>query len=289
MGTDSDIVETVRAVVVRQIERDELVLPVLPGAAARALNLLSRPNLGLDEVAALIETDPLLAAQIVRLANSAAFGGAQPVQSILAAVTRLGTAELRLFLVESSARQVLESRDRRIARMCRGLWEHSLAVALLARDLAAIVAAAVTDVAYLGGLLHDVGKPVLASMLLDAEQRLYGRRTTTWILPETWMRLISEAHRPVAVALSAGWGLPEAVGRGIREAHQYDSSEPHSPANAVRLANALAKKAGIAVGVADAEELDELIFVGAQLFGLDDVAIGRLQGSIKERVSARLA
>jgi putative nucleotidyltransferase with HDIG domain len=284
----ADVASRMEAEVMRRVAADQLVLPVLPAVAARALSLLGRNDFSFAKVAELIETDPLLAARLLKLANSAAFAGAQRIESILACATRLGASELRVFLLESAARQVLESRDKSIAELCRGLWEHSLAVAVLARDLVKKSGGRAADEAYLGGLLHDVGKPVLAATLLDAEQRLLGSKTAVWLTPETWMRMVSTNHRRVGVTLADRWGLPEDVARAIRHCDQYDEAEPRSLANAVRFANALAKKADIFVGEMDPDETASLVFIGQQLFGLDDAAVATLLKTLRERINGRL-
>lgn len=282
--SERDVARQVQEAVLRRVATDDLALPSLPAAAQRALDLLSRDDYELREIASLIEKDPLLAARLLRLANSAAFGGAQKVDSILGCVTRLGATEVRVLLFETAARQVLESHDRRIVEICRGLWEHSLAVAVLARDVAMAARSPAAGGAYLAGLLHDVGKPILAAMLLEAEQRLLGKATRTWIVPETWLRLIAESHRNIGVALAERWGLPEEVGRSIQSCGEYDTAEPRSLANVVRFANALAKKAGVYVGAVDQDEIASLIFVGQQLFDLDAADADSLIEGLHDRV-----
>src|SRR6185503_16437383 len=98
--------------------------------------------------------------------------------SVLQAVTRFVVQKLRTFLIEASARKVFESRDARIAEASRGVWEHSLAVAIMARDVAAFANCGAPEFGYLGGLLHDVGKPIVAAMLLEAEKSILAVKPT---------------------------------------------------------------------------------------------------------------
>lgn len=286
--TDAEVTSQVADVVLKRIASDDIVLPALPVVASKCLGLLSGPDFSLSHVANLIESDPILAAQVVRLANVASRAPVTPVRSILECVTRIGASELRVFLLESSARRIFESSDRGISEMCRGLWEHSLAVALLARDLLEQARAAHPEAGYLGGLLHDIGKPVTAAMLLEAERRLRGKQTQTWFDPEGWSELISRTHRVVGVALAQRWGLPESVRRSISECDDYDSSDTHSTANAIRFANALAKKEGVYVGAVDPEENKSQVFVGRALFGVDDERERDLTTYLKERVNERM-
>jgi putative nucleotidyltransferase with HDIG domain len=286
---DAVIAERIQAEVLVRMESDDLILPTMPLVVSKCLGLLDDPDLSLREVAQVIETDPLIAAQIVRLANVAARAPSSPIRSITDCVTRLGISELQLFLIESAARRMFESSDRHIAQICRGLWAHSLAVAILTRDLVREARNGRADEGYLAGLLHDIGKPVVASMLLDAERRLRGIRTQSWIMPAAWLRIISGSHRRVGVALAAKWKLPDSVRNAIRDGGDYDPVEPHSLANAVRLANAITKLEGVYVGAMDETETAATVSTGRALFGVDDAQLKYLTTYLKERVNERLA
>jgi putative nucleotidyltransferase with HDIG domain len=211
-----------------------------------------------------------------------------PVKSIAECVGRIGGNELRLFLLEASARRTFESVDRDISRLCRGLWEHSLATAIVARDLLRQVQVKQPEAGYLSGLLHDIGKPVVATMLLDAETRLRGTRTQSWFPPATWSVLISSIHRRVGTALAVKWGLPASIAHSIRDCVDYDSTDSHCDANAVLLANALAKREGIYVGEIDEDEVASQIFAGRALFSVDDEQLTYLTRYLKDRVNERM-
>src|SRR5262249_31647460 len=153
----------------------------------------------------IVEQDPLIAAHMLRLANTAAYG-AGGVRTLEAAVARLGLAKLKTILFELSARQGFQSHDGRLAAATRAVWGRSVAVAPGARDLCALSSiAAEADTAYLAGLLHDIGKPLVASMLLEAEKLITGGVPTGWITSDAWMQIIARSHRPVAMALSQKW------------------------------------------------------------------------------------
>jgi putative nucleotidyltransferase with HDIG domain len=286
---DAAIANRIQEAVLHRVEADDLILPTMPVVVSKCLGLLDNPDRSLRDVALVIETDPLIAAQIVRLANVASRAPVGPIRSISDCVTRLGASELHLFLIETAARRMFESTDRHIAQICRALWGHSLAVAILTRDLVREARNGRADEGYLAGLLHDVGKPVVATMLLDAEQRLRGKRTQSWIMPAAWLRIISGSHRRIGVALAEKWKLPAGVRDSIRDAGDYDPVDPHALANAVRLANAVTKVEGVYVGAMDEEETAAIVASGRALFGVDDGQLKYLTTYLKERVNERLA
>jgi putative nucleotidyltransferase with HDIG domain len=282
------VAEQLQNVVLKRLEDDKLVLPPMPSVATRCVELLQRTDFNVTKISELLETDPILAARMLRTVNSAGMATRQPATSIQAAVTRLGQRNLRAVLVEASVGTVFESRDRRIAEAARGLWQHSVAVALLARDLAILVGLPEPEEAYLSGLLHDVGKPVLATLLLEAEKAVVSRTSKGFLASDEWLRALSHSHRPVGVALAKKWQLPGPVVKAIEDCGDYDSNDRKSVANVVRFANAVTKQQGLYVGTFDAEDINALVMIGRSLLGLEDEALVRLAGGLRDKVLNRV-
>jgi putative nucleotidyltransferase with HDIG domain len=274
--------------ILRRLEEDKLVLPPMPSAATKCLDMLQRPDFNMGKVGELLESDPILAARVIRTVNSAAMATRQPATSIQAAVTRLGQRNLRAVLVEASVGSVFESRDRRISEAVKALWTHSVAVALLARDVAILVGLPEPDEAYLAGLLHDVGKPVLAILLLEAEKAIVARTSKGFLGSDDWLKVLARSHRTVGVALAKKWQLPGPVTKAIEDCADYDSTDRKSVANVVRLANAVAKQQGLYVGLFDPEDVNALVMIGRSLLGFEDEALVRLAGGLRDKVQGRL-
>jgi putative nucleotidyltransferase with HDIG domain len=278
----------VESAVLKRIESDDLLLPSLPSVVLKAMALLGREGAALADVATVIEPDPVVAARLVCLANSAALASRQPATTILHAVTRLGAAPLRAFLIEISASAVFSSRDPAINEACAGLWEHSLAVGILARDLVTLSGATDPETVYLGGLLHDIGKPIVAAMLLEAEQRLLGRQTIGWFGSDTWVRLVQNTHRRVGVALARRWQLPATVATAVEQAGSYDTENFLCATNLVRLANAQVKVMGMYVGDVDDQACQSLVALGSVMIGVDPKQIEAACDGLGDRVRRRL-
>jgi HD-like signal output (HDOD) protein len=141
--------------------------------------------------------------------------------------------------------------------------------------------------AYLTGLLHDVGKPVMAILLLEAEKMMSSRTTKPWIGSEEWMRSLQRSHRPIGIALAKRWALPAAVVNAIEQCSDYDSLDRHSVANLVRFSNAVCKQQGLYIGEFDMEDINALVMIGRSLLGLDDDGLVRLVGGLKDKVANR--
>ncbi len=279
----------VETAVLQRIEADDLLLPSLPSVVLKAMALLGRDGAALADVATVIEPDPVVAARLLRLANSAALASRQPATTILHAVTRMGVAPLRAFLIEISASAVFTSRDPAINAACAGLWEHSVAVGILARDLVTLSGATDPETVYLGGLLHDIGKPIVAAMLLEAEQRLLGRQTISWFGSGTWVRLVQHTHRRVGVALARRWQLPATVAAAVGQAgSSYESENFLCATNLVRLANAQVKAMGMYVGTVDDKLCESQVALGSVMIGIDQKQIEAACDGLGERVRRRM-
>lgn len=284
------LAQLLEKIVMKRIDADQLVLPSMPATALKVLNLLKNPELSLKEASTLIERDPMLTAQLIKLANSAASGARDATQSVLQAVTRFGSQKLKAMLIEAAARKLFESRDVRIAEASKGLWEHSLAVAIMTRDVVAFANCGLPEFGYLAGLLHDVGKPIVAAMLLEAERAILGSKPNmVWLTAPEWIQIVQRIHRQVGVALATKWELPEAVCRAIKDCEEYDNADRLSVTNAVRFANAVAKREGIYIGESSADDIDALVMIGQSLLGLEASVVKRLASGLSAKVKELLS
>jgi putative nucleotidyltransferase with HDIG domain len=270
-------------IVKSRIEKDSLTLPTLPAVAFKAVELTRTAELNMRDVSSLIEKDPVLAVQVLRLCKSAAVATPEPCNTISQAISRLGAKNLRGVLVEISARRALESRDPKVTAAVKTLWEHSRAVAQLAQRVAVVSGASDPDTAYLAGLLHDLGKPVVATILLEAESQIAQRNPKLWIDFSTWIDVVQRCHRPIGLDLARKWQLPDEIQKAIEECADYDPANRLSTGNAVRFANAVAKQQGIYAGSVSAGDNDALVMVGRSLLGIDDETLTRLSHDLKEK------
>lgn len=192
-------------------------LPPFPIVAIKALQLVSNEKAPLRELSELISTDAALSGEILRIANSALYGLRIEVESALTAMVLLGLDRIKSVVVTSALRHYIgRSLDVPWMRMC---WRHSLATALLAKELAKGSATS-EDVAYTAGILHDVGRLALAMAypvryseflmnpeptsleILDAERELFGIDhcqageilMSRWSIPTNLIVVASQHH-----------------------------------------------------------------------------------------------
>jgi HD-like signal output (HDOD) protein len=130
-------------------------VPPFPAVAIKALQVISNEHGQLRELSELITADPAFSVQILRMANSALYGGRVEISSILQAILILGLECIKGVVTTIALKTYLgDSIEVPALRAC---WRHSLASAVLAEELAR-VSLIEPDVAYTAGLIHDVGR-----------------------------------------------------------------------------------------------------------------------------------
>lgn len=143
------------------LQRDDVGLPALPEVLLRLDQMLRDPDVDIRKVADLAGTDAVLAAQVVRMANSAYYArGAAAVAGLAPAIQRLGLRAVRGLVYALTLPRAFQ--DTRFPS--RQLWRHSLAVAALSQEIAAALELpqARRETAWLGGLVHDIGALALS-------------------------------------------------------------------------------------------------------------------------------
>ena len=271
------LAEQLEMILGNRIAHDNLTLPLLPAMVGKANEIVRRNDATAKDIVGTIEVDPILAAIVLRQ------GAAAHCLTLDQVVSKVGAQKVRSLLAEASSHRVTESRDPKSAEATRLLWDHARAVAILAQNVAVLAGVEEPDLCFLAGLLHDIGKPVVATMLLEAEAQIAQRNPKLWIDGDTWIGVIDRTHRKIGIDLAKKWQFPEDVQAAVLPFVDYDVGNRQSTLNAVHFANALAKQMGIALGEISAGDNDALVMVGKSLLGLDDDAIARISEDARNR------
>ncbi len=221
-------------------------LPSLPTLYLELLERLQRPETTAEELARVIERDPGMAAQVLKLANSAYFGRSRPVADPFEAVIFLGLDTLKSLVLCLHAFSQYEGLEL-VGLSLDQLWGHSLEVAANARRLvwAREAPRKMADEAFAAGLLHDVGKLVLASncrpQYQEVERQVAEGRGDA-LAAET--AVFGCTHADVGGYLLGLWGLPVPVVEAIALHHEPGRTviREFSPVTAVHVANVLAHR-----------------------------------------------
>jgi HD-like signal output (HDOD) protein len=196
-------------------------LPRLSPLLIQFLGLVSRPNIEVSELVAVVEKDALLSAQILQKANSAVFGRIQPIHTVHHAVAMLGVGLMRRFALGSSISNLF-SRQRTAPSFSMSRFNlHSVATGTLVELLADELPVASRESALVTGLLHDLGKLLIAiHMPRQFESALELSCVTREPLVESERQLMGTDHAELSALATSRWALDEAISIGVRYHHE---------------------------------------------------------------------
>ncbi|MBI5014123.1 MAG: HDOD domain-containing protein [Deltaproteobacteria bacterium] len=154
--------------VLKRVRENQLVIPLLPQAAMEISRLLANPNSHMDEFVRVLEADPSLSVEVLRIANSAFYGFSGPTQSVHNAVRRIGLNQIRgLIIVAHLHGKVLQGGGFQVEASV--LVDLSLALAQLGQELASWLGVE-PDAAYTRGVLSHVEHFVIMGAVSDVSR-----------------------------------------------------------------------------------------------------------------------
>lgn len=218
----------------RQIAERRLELPPMPGTAAEVMSLCQQETTDAARLSAVIHRDPTIASNVLRVANSVAYAGQIPCASLHQACSRLGMQLITEIATAVAVRGRMFNNPACI-ELLTALWQHSVLTGFFTKEIARARRRNV-ETAFLGGLLHDVGKAVL----LNGVDRLLGKGDPAIPVP-TLLAAVDDQHLAAGELLAREWKLPDPVVEAIVHHHAPDGAKCFAEmAMTVALADALA-------------------------------------------------
>ena len=192
-------------------------LPVFSQSALRILRLLDQAESTAEQIERIAAADPVVAGNLVRVANSALFTGCPETATIRNAVTRLGYLTTRKIVLATVFRPIFTRPS------MRPLLQHSLEAAELAHHLAVRAPAINREEAFLCGLLHDVGKLLLDRFNLFDSARMGGLLEHGCPPVYAENLLMGCDHGTAGADIAAHWRLPARHAEAIRYHHRPEA------------------------------------------------------------------
>jgi HD-like signal output (HDOD) protein len=236
-------------------------ISTIGSVVARIIGVINDPDATAKELVAIILTDPPLAANVLRLVNSAYCAPKNKIADIQQAVIFIGFEALKELALNQKVCEIFK-RGLTINGYSRArLWKHSVAVALCSKMIYRREFAQRGENAYALGLLHDLGIIIedqfLNAQLVETLQTSQARGLT---LPQAEQETMGYDHARIGMALAANWKLPEEITAGIGY-HHNPMQTPQAFAALARVlhvANYCCQRSGI--GFCDAPPHDDTLF-----------------------------
>ena len=251
------MVETAPPPSVRQLAASEIHTqiarcPSIPslGSVNKALQeLLGNDQRLTAQIAEIIRRDPSLTSRLLRLVNSVYYGLNTPVNSIEEAVFYLGVRQIRQLAMVTP---VIED-FQRLTSQCnfpwREFWQHCIGTAILTREVTAHVPGPSEDADYIAGLVHDIGKIVMAWSFPDHFAFVNALSLETKRpLVEIEEEILGISHAELGALYLERHRLPEIMIASARYHHRPEASPQHRHTlAAVRLADMLLHSENIGI------------------------------------------
>jgi len=211
-----------RVAIVDRVLNGDFKIPLLPMVAKKVLEISRRENYSLRDLGDAIITDQVIAAQVLKLANTGAYGGERPVGSLALAVQRLGSQAVTNLVLALSLQSSRGGNDLFLSAR-QQLWEHASACSLLSRMVAQAIRLD-RDIAFLCGLMMDFGKMVLFTLIQEVMLNEPRYKTTPI---EAINGIVETFHPKVGGVISENWCLPQPVTEAILCHHALHTAKQH--------------------------------------------------------------
>lgn len=258
-------------------------LSTLPQVAWQLIGALRDEKTSAADLQGIIEKDAALAAKVLSLANSALFGLRNKITTIERAVVVIGFRELEFLSLGAGLADAFDLSKTPKGFDGQGLWLHSLAVSWTARELAEAAFHLDPGGVMLAGLLHDLGKLILASKFNEELTAILELSETgrPYYEAEEGLNLV---HTEIGYLLAKAWSLPEICNVVIQNHHRPETKGPQQPAVCIAaLADAIVKDLEIGL-VQESREFDRE--KAAKSANLDDRRLNSVVKIAEERLPA---
>ena len=226
----------------RKILRTLDSLPAMPHIVIKARQMIQNPQANYKEFERALEADQAIAARVLRLANSAYYGMSGTVSSIQRASVILGYKTIGELVFMTGTSDFLDKELKGYGMETGAMWRHSMAVAFGARKIAVKKKVRLADDAFTAGLIHDVGKLILNTYILD-RKRTFEKYTKedhhTLIGAEN--KLLGLNHAEIAAKVCEKWNFPESIYVAIGFHHDEKKFWHNELACIINVADQIAK------------------------------------------------
>jgi putative nucleotidyltransferase with HDIG domain len=274
--------DDLRALIEMACESD---LATIRETVLQIVQIVDDPRSSAGDLTNIIATDPPLSARLLRLANSASFGLTRRISSIHDAIICIGFEAVKEIALTQKVCEIFAEEDEGFGYSRFGLWQHSVAVAICARQLSRKMRRGPRpETAYAVGLLHDLGLLVVDQFLpFDFLVVLRSAMEEDCDLTQVEEMVLGFNHGDVGMALVREWQFPKELAYAIGHHHSpLDAPERYQPLCAVvYVAETLLQRLG--PGFADLRRRNPALLASClRQLGLKEDALVEVMTQVRE-------
>jgi len=268
---------------VEQLFSHVVDIPTLPLSVMRIMDMVDNSDCSVADVAKVLSSDPPLAAKVLKLANSSYYGFRQKISSIPQAAALLGLTTLKNTLLSASLIKVYAGG--RTGLNLPALWTHSFAVATASKLIAKTVRFPNSEKAYAAGLLHDLGKIMIARNLrIEYAEIVKIMRHQGMSIGDAEFYVLRVDHADVGAWILHRWRIPNSIAEAVEHHHHPTRCRSNFDiCGVVYLANILVHRSGMGSGGDSViREVDPVV---TRYFGLNENSLSTLLFHLEEKRS----
>jgi len=206
--------------------RDAEGLPPCPAVLAKVAAVCKDPGSGARDLGRVIATDEALTSRLIKRVNSAYYGLRGTISTVTQAVVILGYQEIRNIVYAVQTERVFRDGAAPDGIDVIALWDHSLQVAVLAREFCYRIRYPIPEEVFVAGIIHDIGQVILSRLLGDEYRRFKARAHADALdLAAAESAAFGTDHAEVGWRLTAKWDFPESLQSAVRRHHRLDQGE----------------------------------------------------------------
>jgi len=226
-------------------------IPQMPMPVQKVLAYIGNPEADLRELARIIEYDPGLTVNVLRMANSSFFGGGGKVATVREALMRLGLNRVYQLVIASGVAPMTRYEIKGYGLRPGELLEHSVAVATASETLAKELGLVAPPHTFTAGLLVNIGKTVMGSFLeVDAGPILTLAHERQISFEQAEEEILGINHAELGAILLERWSIPIPIVNVVRyRLRPDDCPEPDLALDLVHVGDVIAKMTGIGMGI----------------------------------------
>ena len=209
------------------------MLPAFPATILKVSELLRNDDYTVADVVNVIKFDQAIAANILKISNSAYFNARQKIKTIHDAVVYLGQQQLIRAVQTAGISKIYKKGGKGYASHSKDFWEHAVAVALMSQILSRKIQGKEDQVLYTAALLHDVGKIIMGEYVHVAFEKIMDRvKSNQSSFLEAEEEVIGINHADLGGRIAAHWNFPSEIRDAITYHHRPDFLEKEDKTSA---------------------------------------------------------
>lgn len=202
--------------VLQSIER----LPPFPAVIQRAIQLIEDPRTSAQALVEVLQLDPAITANVLKLCNSAYFGLKKKVHSLKEAIVLVGFEPLMEIILSQQSIELLKDSCQGYDLDQADLWKHSVACALLTRIVSKRLSSQTTYLYFTAALLHDIGKMILGRHFQDRFHEIKRFASQKGVsFAEAEKEVLGVDHAELGGRVAEFWEFPDPMISAIRFHH----------------------------------------------------------------------